>query len=71
LEDDKSIDMADGEPEDPELTKILEESRAAAARKVEQEHVLGAGAARQTKTKIRVYWGPPPDAHAKWAFAFT
>jgi len=76
LEDDKSIDIEDEEPEDPELTRILEESRAAAAKKVEQERLLRAGAQQadnqqETKIKIRVYWEPPPGAHAKWAFAFT
>lgn len=31
--------MEEGEPEDAELTKILEESRAAAANKVEQKRL--------------------------------
>jgi len=75
LEDDKSIDMEGSEPEDLELAKILEESRAAAAKKVEQERLLRtgsrqAGGEQETKIKIRVYWEPPPGAHAKWAFAF-
>jgi len=76
LEDHKSIDMEDEEPEDPGFTKILEESRAAAAKKVEQERLLRAGAQQQdgeqeTRINIRVYWEPPPGARAKWAFAFT
>lgn len=68
--------MEDEGPEDPELAKILEESRAAAARKVEQERLLRtgseqAGGEQETKIKIRVYWEPPPGTHAKWAFAFN
>lgn len=67
--------MEDGEPEDPELAKILEESQAAAAKKVEQERLLRTGSHQadesEMKIKIRVFWEPPPGAHAKWAFAFT
>ncbi|SRR5258706_6455713 len=68
--------MEDAEPEDAELAKILEESRAAAAKKVEQERLLSTSSQQavgeqETKIKIRVYWEPPPGARAKWAFAFT
>ena len=75
-DDDKSTIMEDEEPEDPELAKILEESRAAAAKKVEQERLLRTGSHQadevsDIKIKIRVFWEPPPGAHAKWAFAFT
>ena len=68
--------MEDEEPEDPELTRILEETRAVAAKKVEQERLLRAGAQQadgqqETKIKIRVHWEPPPGAHEKWAFGFT
>ena len=76
LDDSKSIDMEAEEPEDAELAKILEESRAAAAKKVEQERLLRTSSQQavgeqETKIKIRVYWEPPPGVHAKWAFAFT
>lgn len=68
--------MEGEESEDAELAKILEESRAAAAKKVEQERLLKTSSQQalgeqETKIKIRVYWEPPPGAHAKWAFAFT
>ena len=68
--------MENAEPEDAELAKILEESRAAAAKKVEQERLLSTSSQQavgeqETKIKIRVYWEPPPGARAKWAFAFT
>lgn len=68
--------MEGEEPEDAELAKILEESRAAAAKKVEQERLMRTSSQQavgeqETKIKIRVFWEPPPGAHAKWAFAFT
>jgi len=68
--------MEDEEPEDLELARILEESRAAAAKKVEQERLLRTGSHQadgeaDIKIKLRVFWEPPPGAHAKWAFAFT
>ena len=68
--------MEDEEPEDLELAKILQKSREAAAKKVEQERLLRTGSEQvdgeqDIKIKIRVYWEPPPGAHAKWAFAFT
>ena len=66
LEDDKSIEMENEEPGDPELTKILEESRAAAAKKFERTPgAQQADGQQETKIKIRVYWEPPPGAHAK------
>jgi len=76
LEDDEVIKMGDEEPEDPELARILEESRAAAAKKVEQERLLRTGSRQadrdpDLKIKLRVYWEPPPGDRAKWAFAFT
>lgn len=43
LEDNKSINMEEREPEDAELAKILDEGRAAAAKKVEQKRLHRAG----------------------------
>jgi hypothetical protein len=67
LEDTNTFNEEHEGLEDPELATILEESRVAAAKKVQQERLLKTGSLvvdlePDIKIKIRVYW--------EWAFAF-